>query len=106
MRTRFQRALSERDPARFHQIAPAVWRKAWVVHSEPVGRGQEALTYLSRYISALSTERHLAESNAGVSFRYKDSKTRKQKTPVVILCPKCHKPMRLAQTFGRGPPRC
>ena len=85
MRTRFERALRERDPALFHQIAPSVWRKAWVVHSEPVGQGKEALTYLSRYIyrTAMSSERELAESNGSVSFRYKDSKTREQKTAVL-----------------------
>ena len=167
MRTRFERALRERDPALFHQIAPPVWRKAWVVHCEPVGRGKEALAYLSRYIyrTAMSTERELAESNGSVTFRYKDSKTREPKTAVlpalafiamflqhvlpkrfrrvrtygwqspaastkfqriralldalpefvpatmpketvVILCPKCQKPMRLIGNLGRGPPRC
>jgi len=85
MRTRFERALRERDPALFHQIGPSVWRKAWVVHSEPVGCGEHALKYLSRYIyrTAISTERHLEESNGSVSFRYKDSKTREQKTAVL-----------------------
>lgn len=167
MRTRFERALRERDPSLFHQIAPSVWRKAWVVHSEPVGQGKEALTYLARYIyrTAISLERQLEESNGHVSFRYKDSKTREQKiavlpalifiarflqhvlpkrfrrvrtygwqspasknkfqrilalldalpvcapitvakVAVVICCPRCQKPMRLVQTFGRGPPRC
>jgi hypothetical protein len=85
MRTRFERALRERAPALFHQIQPSVWRKAWVVHSEPVGCGEHALKYLSRYIyrTAISTERHLEESNGSVSFRYKDSKTREQKTAVL-----------------------
>jgi len=85
MRTRFERALRERDPALFHQIAPSVWRKAWVVHSEPVGQGEHALKYLSRYIyrTAMSSERELAENNGHVSFRYKDSKTREQKTAVL-----------------------
>lgn len=166
MRTRFERALRERDPALFAQIAPSVWRKAWVVHSEPVGCGQHALKYLSRYIyrTAMSSERELKEVHGRVSFRYKDSKTRAQKTatlpvlvfiamflqhvlpkgfrrvraygwqspaakckfariralldalpvhapvtappaPVTICCPKCQQPMRLTQTFPRGPPR-
>lgn len=85
MRTRFERALREKDPSLFHQIQPSVWRKAWVVHSEPVGRGKEALTYLSRYIyrTAISSERHLQESNGTVSFRYRDSKTREQHTAVL-----------------------
>ena len=28
------------------------------------------------------------------------------KETVVILCPKCQKPMRLIGNLGRGPPRC
>lgn len=85
MRTRFERALRERDPARFHQIQPSVWRKAWVVHSKPVGRGKEALTYLSRYIyrTAISSERQLQEHSGKVSFRYRDSKTREQKSAIL-----------------------
>jgi hypothetical protein len=85
MRSRFERALREKSPLIFHQIAPSIWRKEWVVHSEPVGRGKEALTYLSRYISrtAISSERHLRESDGNVSFRYKDSKTREQQTGVL-----------------------
>jgi hypothetical protein len=85
MRTRFERALRERDPALFHQIQPSVWRKAWVVHSKPVGRGEHALKYLSRYIyrTAIGSERQLQESNGNVSFRYTDSKTREQKTAVL-----------------------
>lgn len=85
MRTRFERALRERDPALFRQIAPSVWRKAWVVHSEPVGRGEHALKYLSRYIyrTAMSTERELSENNGHVSFRYTDSKTRERKRAVL-----------------------
>lgn len=89
MRTRFERALRERNPALFHQIAPSVWRKQWVVHSEPVGRGEHALKYLSRYIyrTAMSSERHLEESNGHVTFRYKDSKTREQKTARLPVLP-------------------
>jgi len=85
IRTRFERALRERDPSLFHQIAHSVWRKAWVVHSEPVGQGKEALTYLARFIyrTAISSERQLEEINGNVLFRYKDSKTREQKTAVL-----------------------
>ena len=85
MRTRFERALREQDPALFHSIQPSVWRKEWVVHSESVGRGKEALTYLSRYIyrTAISSDRQLEEHNGKVSFRYKDSKTREQRTSIL-----------------------
>jgi hypothetical protein len=85
MRARFERALRERAPALFHEIQRCLWRKAWVVHSEPVGRGEHALKYLSRYIyrTAMSSERHLEERNGHVTFRYKDSKTREQRTAVL-----------------------
>jgi hypothetical protein len=85
MRTRFERALREQDPALFHQIPPSVWRKEWVVHSKPVGRGKEALAYLSRYIyrTAISSERQLQEHGGKVSFRYTDSKTHEQHTAVL-----------------------
>lgn len=85
MRSRFERALREKSPSIFHQIQPSIWRKEWVVHSEPVGRGKEALAYLSRYIyrTAISSERHLSESNGNVSFRYKDSKTREQRMGIL-----------------------
>lgn len=38
-----------------------VWHKDWVVHGEPVDRGQEALRYLAPYIFrvAISTNRIL-----------------------------------------------
>lgn len=85
MRSRFEQALREKDMALFREIQPSVWCKAWVLHSEPVGRGKEALTYLSRYIyrTAISSERHLQEHNGQVLFRYKDSKTREQHTAVL-----------------------
>ena len=36
--------------ALFAAVAPRVWRKDWVVHSEAVGSGQQAFTYLAPYI--------------------------------------------------------
>lgn len=80
MRTRFERALSERDPARFHRIQPSVWRKAWIVHSEPVGCGEHALKYLSRYIyrTAMSSERHLQISPCACSEPSKEDRRDEQ----------------------------
>ena len=80
-RSRFRHAL-QNHPALFAQIPRSLWRRSWVVHSQPAGSGQNALTYLSRYIyrTALSSERQLDESNAIVSFRYRDSKTGELRT--------------------------
>ena len=32
------------------QVSPQVWKKDWVVHSEPVGSGEGAFKYLAPYI--------------------------------------------------------
>src|SRR5882762_1461818 len=34
----------------FTTVAPRVWRKDWIVHSEPVGSGYQAFTYLAPYL--------------------------------------------------------
>jgi len=81
-RSRMRSALKTRHPHIHAKVPPAAWRKDWVVHSEPVGTGKAALTYLSRYIhrTAISSERHLRERNGIVCFQYRDSKTRELKT--------------------------
>lgn len=80
-RSRFRRALQD-HPALFAQVPPSLWRKPWVVHSQPAGSGRNALAYLSRYVhrTAISSERHLHEKDGRVSFRYRDSKTRTLRT--------------------------
>ena len=65
------------------RIAPAVWRKAWVVHCKSVGDGQAALKYLAPYIHrvAISNRRLLALKHRGsletsqVTFLYRSSDT-------------------------------
>jgi hypothetical protein len=32
------------------QVPPKVWKKNWVVHCQPAGRGQKVLDYLGRYV--------------------------------------------------------
>ena len=75
-------ALKAEHPDLHASVPAAAWRKDWVVHSEPVGTGKAALTYLSRYIyrTAMSSERQLQEHDGIVTFHYKDSKTRETKT--------------------------
>lgn len=61
----------------FAQVAKRVWRKDWVVHSEPVGSGAEAFQYLAPYIFrvARSLNRLLKIENGQVTFAYKESAT-------------------------------
>ena len=56
----------------------SIWRGPWVVHCQPVGKGQTALKYLATYIfrPAISNGRLLSLAGGIVSFRYKDSQTK------------------------------
>jgi len=61
----------------FHLLDQKVWRKDWVVHSQPVGTGSAAFKYLAPYIFrvAISNRRILALEDGQVTFSYKDSAT-------------------------------
>jgi hypothetical protein len=61
----------------FALVAAGVWRKDWVVHSEPVGSGVQAFQYLAPYIFrvALSNNRLRKLENGQVTFSYKESAT-------------------------------
>jgi hypothetical protein len=61
----------------FAAVAPRVWRKDWVVHSEAVGSGQQAFQYLAPYIFrvALSNNRLRHLHDGQVTFSYKESAT-------------------------------
>ena len=65
----------------FNQVPPAVWRQAWVVHSQPVGKGQAALKYLAPYIFrvAISNNRIIKVAEGQVIFRYTPSGQKKSK---------------------------
>lgn len=60
-----------------NQVDQRVWTKDWVVHSEPVGSGQEAFKYLAPYIFrvAISNNRILKLEDGQVTFSYKESAT-------------------------------
>jgi ribosomal protein L37AE/L43A len=61
----------------FDQVDPRVWKKAWVVHSEPVGSGEAAFKYLAPYVFrvAISNSRILKLEDGRITFKYKDSAT-------------------------------
>jgi len=61
--------------ALFAQVEPRLWRKDWVVHSQPVGSGAQAFQYLAPYIFrvALSNNRLRKLRQGQVTFAYKES---------------------------------
>jgi hypothetical protein len=61
----------------FKEVDPRVWKKEWVVHSEPVGTGEAAFKYLAPYVFrvAISNSRILKLEDGRVTFKYKDSAT-------------------------------
>lgn len=64
------------------ELAPAeVWKKQWVVDCRPVGDGEKALEYLGRYVFrvALSNSRLERIEGGQVTFRYRDSRSRRMR---------------------------
>src|SRR6266404_4115469 len=59
----------------FRQLNQQVWRKAWVVHSQPVGAGLAAFKYLAPYIFRvpISNHRLVKFVDSQVIFSYKES---------------------------------
>ena len=74
-RAKFRDLLKQSDL--FHLLDQQVWRKDWVVHSQPVGTGSAAFKYLAPYIFrvAISNRRILVLEDGQVTFSYKDSAT-------------------------------
>lgn len=74
-RAKFRDELEKTDL--FNSVSPDVWKKDWVVHSKPVGNGQQALQYLAPYVYrvALSNSRILKVEDDEVTFRYQESDT-------------------------------
>lgn len=75
---KFRDGLNKKAPELFAEVDPSVWRGPWVVHCQPVGRGQAALKYLATYIfrPAIANGRLLSLKDGMVSFRYQDSQTK------------------------------
>jgi len=74
---KFRDGLKKKAPELFGEVDPTIWRGPWVVHCQPVGRGQAALKYLATYIfrPAISNGRLLSLENGMVRFRYQCSQT-------------------------------
>lgn len=56
---------------------PGVWQRAWTVHVQQIGRGQQAARYLSRYVYRVALSNHALErfANGHVTFRYTHART-------------------------------
>lgn len=69
----------------FHLVNERVWHKNWVVHSEPVGSGQQAFKYLAPYIFrvAISNNRIINLEDGQVTFQYRESATNQIKFATV-----------------------
>jgi hypothetical protein len=81
-RARFREALQANHPEWFPLIEPRVWKRAWVVHSKPVGSGEEAVAYLSRYVYrvALTDTAILSHDDHRIILRYRKSESNKPRT--------------------------
>ena len=71
-----------RDAPFFDQIPASVWQQDWVVHCQPVGKGETALRYLAPYIFrvAISNRRILKCERGRVTFSYRQTDTGKYRT--------------------------
>ncbi|MFC2173171.1 IS91 family transposase [Acidobacteriota bacterium] len=61
-----------------HQVARKVWRKKWIVHSKPVGAGNEVIKYLAPYVRRVAiTNRRIKKLEHGrVTFEVKSTSGR------------------------------
>lgn len=66
-------------------IAPGSTPKKWVAQCKRVGKGQEALRYLARYLyrGVMSNANILSDDGRNVTFRYRDADTHQWKTRTV-----------------------
>lgn len=73
VRNLFRTQLQAQRPELFRQVPAAVWRTDWVVNTEPVGSGEQALGYLAAYVqrTALSAQRILKAEHGQTTFKYR-----------------------------------
>ena len=73
----FYQGLKEHHPEAFRSLPPKMWKQRWVVHSLPVGSGQSALAYLSRYVFKTATGNRPFQlcPEGRVRWPYRDSST-------------------------------
>lgn len=77
-RAKFRDLLKSENGNIFSQVPFNVWSNDWVVHSKPVGSGEQALGYLARYIfrPAISNNNILSLEKGIVKFKYKNIETK------------------------------
>jgi hypothetical protein len=73
----FYQALQKHHPQPLHSLPRPIWKQRWVVHCQPVGSGQQALQYLSRYVFKTATGNRPLERlpDGRVRWPYRDSAT-------------------------------
>jgi hypothetical protein len=78
-KAKFRDALKKQNVGLFQKISSQVWSHDWVVHSENVGTGETAFTYLANYVFrvAISNNRILSMEQRTVTFKYQASRTKK-----------------------------
>ena len=76
-RNLFRQALAQAAPEALAEIPAAVWKQRWVVHSLPVGNGQNALRYLSRYVfkTATGNRRMFLRPDGRLRWTYRDNQS-------------------------------
>ena len=81
LRIRMQRALQKEYPELYAMVENQVWYAEWVCHFTDPGNGEQAVTYLSRYVcqTALSRNRILADEGGRVTIEYVESSSGKKR---------------------------
>ena len=84
-RAKLRDHLKASNPKLFYSIPQKVWKREFVTHSKPVGKGEKALKYLSNYVYriAITNNRIVRYENGMVTFQYKESGTEKIKYRMV-----------------------
>jgi len=85
-RAKFRDFLKIKSPEIFKLIPQNIWYdKEFITNSQSVGRGEKALKYLSNYVyrTAITNNRIIRIENGEVTFKYKESSSKKIKYQTV-----------------------
>jgi hypothetical protein len=76
-RSRFRHTLEREAPEALKELPARIWKQRWVTHCQPVGSGQHALRYLSRYVfqTATGNRRLTLLPNGRLRWPYRQSGT-------------------------------
>jgi hypothetical protein len=82
MRNRFRDRLRAEQPDLWKSLPPGVWKQAWNVNVQAVGRGQQAFGYLARYVqkTAITNRRIVASDDQTVTYSWIDRNTQETRT--------------------------